>query len=134
MEDQPRILVVDDDADARELMATLLGQSGYVVETAADGFEALAIVAARRPDLLLTDLRMPGMDGAELIRRVHAVDARTSGSAGGRELPAVLTTGVDTCDQCTSSLAYGAVACLIKPMNLDDLVWTIECALACEAA
>jgi CheY-like chemotaxis protein len=125
MGDQPRILVVDDDKDSCELIAMLLGQAGYVVETAADGFEALAVVAARRPDLLLTDLRMPGMDGVELIRRVHAVDSTSE-----RELPAVLTTGVETRDQCTAPVAYGAVACLTKPMNLDDLLWAIDCALA----
>ena len=133
MGERQRILVVDDDRDACELIAMVLGQAGYVVEMAASGSEALAIVAARRPDLLLTDLQMPGMDGLELIRRVHAADRS---SPGARELPAVLTTGVETGNLCTTASAHGAVACLTKPIEVDDLLWTIDCALAlaCEAA
>jgi CheY-like chemotaxis protein len=122
MQQRDRILVVDDDGDACELIATVLGQAGYSVEAAADGFDALAKMAARRPDLLLTDLQMPGMTGIELVRRVHAID---------RELPAVLMTGAETRDLCTAAEAYGAVSCLPKPINLDELVWTLERALAC---
>jgi DNA-binding response OmpR family regulator len=122
MRDRDRILVVDDDADACELIALVLGQAGYAVSSAVDGFEALAIVASARPDLVLTDLQMPGMNGIELIRRVHAIDST---------LPVVLTTGADTRDLCTAPAAYGAVACMTKPINLDELLWTIDCALAC---
>jgi DNA-binding response OmpR family regulator len=122
MRDRDRILVVEDDADSCELIATVLGQAGYTVDAVLDGFEALAIVASSRPDLVLTDLQMPGMNGIELIRRVHAID---------HTLPVVLTTGADTRDLCTAPAAYGAVACMTKPINLDELLWTIECALAC---
>jgi two-component system C4-dicarboxylate transport response regulator DctD len=64
---------------------------------------------------------MPGMNGIELIRRIHAVDG---------SVPVVLTTGAETRDLCTAANAYGAVACLTKPINLDELLWTIDCALA----
>jgi CheY-like chemotaxis protein len=125
MKQRDRILVVDDDGDACELIATVLGQAGYMVEVAVDGFEALANLAKQRPDLVLTDLQMPGMHGIELIRRVHEVD-------GG--VPMVLMTGAETRDLCTAAEAYGAVACLPKPINLDELLWTIDCALACRRA
>jgi len=131
MGERHHILVVDDDVDACEAISLALGQAGYAVETAASGPDALAIVAVRRPDLLLTDLVMPNMDGVELIRRVRALDAQ---SPGGRELPVVLATGVETRDMCTAAPSYGAVACVVKPINLDDLLWIIDSTLACEAA
>ena len=121
MKQRDRILVVDDDQDACDLIATVLGQAGYAVEVAVDGFAALATMAAYRPDLVLTDLQMPGMNGIELIQRIHAVDD---------SVPVVLTTGAETRDLCTAANAYGAVACLTKPINLDELLWTIDCALA----
>lgn len=117
-----RILVVDDDNDACELIATVLGQAGYAVAKCTDPFEALSITAAHHPDLILTDLQMPGMNGLELIRRIRGVDAN---------VPVVLTTGTETRDLCTAASAYGAVACLEKPINLDQLLWTIDSTLAC---
>jgi|SRR4051812_28472315 two-component system response regulator ResD len=123
MRNRDRILVVDDDGDACELIAMVLSQAGYAVQRAAEGFEALTMAASGRPDLVLTDLQMPGMNGIELISRLHAID-------GG--LPVVLITGVaETRDLCTAAESYGAVACLSKPVNLDELLWTIDCALAC---
>jgi len=117
-----RILVVEDDADARELMQAVLTQAGYSVDVAEDGFVALDKIAQLGPDLMLTDMRMPGMHGVDLIHRVKQIRA---------DVPAVLTTGVDHLDLETAAEGYGAVACLIKPINLEDLLWTIECALAC---
>jgi DNA-binding NtrC family response regulator len=122
MAEQDRILVVDDDRGAGELIAMVLAEAGFVAESAVDGLEALAIVAARPPDFLLTDLEMPGMDGLELIRRIHDLDPG---------LPAALMTGAETANLCTGASAYGAVACLPKPISLDDLLWIIDCALEC---
>lgn len=117
-----RILVVEDDADARELMEAVLTQAGYKVDVAEDGFVALDKLAQLVPDLMLTDMRMPGMHGVDLIHRMKQIRD---------DVPAVLTTGVDNLDLETAAEGYGAVACLIKPINLEDLLWTIECALAC---
>ena len=60
-----RVLVVDDDADARELIGLVLQQAGYDVDDAPDGFAALTKVAHSRPDLVVTDLHMPGMHGID---------------------------------------------------------------------
>lgn len=117
-----RILVVEDDTDARELMEAVLTQAGYSVDVAEDGFVALDKLARLVPDLMLTDMRMPGMHGVDLIHRMKQIRG---------DVPAVLTTGVDHMDLETAAEGYGAVACLIKPINLEDLLWTIECALAC---
>jgi CheY-like chemotaxis protein len=117
-----RILVVEDDEVSRETMTDVLSQAGYDVVAAADGYEALSIAAHGFPDLVLSDLQMPGMDGVELAKRLHVF-------AGG--IPVVLTTGLpDTKDVITAAQSYGAVACLPKPMNLDELLWTIDRALA----
>lgn len=118
-----RILVVDDEQDARELFATVLNQAGYEAEVARDGQDALARLSKVRPDLVLTDVQMPGMKGPELIERLRS----TCG-----DVPVILITGTETRDLCTGAEGYGAVACLEKPVNLDDLVWTIESALACQ--
>jgi CheY-like chemotaxis protein len=116
-----RILIVDDDQDARELIGQVLAEAGYLVEVAGDGFEAIAKLPRALPDLVLTDMRLPGMDGVDLAQRIRSQS----------DVPVVLTTGADTFDLCTKAEAYGAVACLTKPINLDELLWTIDCALAC---
>ena len=69
-ESKGRVLVVDDEANARTALAELLRDEGYAVETAADGFKALGKLEDFAPDLVLTDLKMPGMDGIELLGKI----------------------------------------------------------------
>ena len=69
---RPLVLVVDDDADLRELLVVLLSTDGVEVATAGNGQEALDAILARRPDLILLDMKMPVMDGWELCRRMDA--------------------------------------------------------------
>jgi CheY-like chemotaxis protein len=121
-----RILVVDDDEPSRNVMADTLTDAGYTVDQAADGYEALSIAAKFSPDLVVSDLAMPGIDGIELTRRLHVF---------AQDVPVVLTTGLDeTRDVVTAANAYGAVACLKKPMSLDELIWTIDRALVLAAS
>lgn len=119
--------MVEDDGDSRELIACVLLQAGYTVEVAADGFDALRKAARTRPDLVLSDLQMPGMHGVDLIqhlrRQLHS------------DVPVILATGVpETKDLQTDADLYGAVAVLAKPVNLDELLWRIDCTLACRRA
>ena len=72
------ILIVEDDPNGRRLLKLFLERSGHRVEVAGDGAEALAAIARQRPDLVITDLNMPNVDGHELIRRLRA-DAATAG-------------------------------------------------------
>jgi CheY-like chemotaxis protein len=117
-----QILVVEDDVDSCEVIGSVLHEAGYSIDLARDGYEALEMAARRRPDVVLSDVQMPRIDGIELARRIHDADPN---------LPVVLTTGADnTKDLVTSAERYGAVACLKKPMNLDDLLWAIDSALA----
>lgn len=117
-----RVLVVDDDPDAREVIAVVLTQAGYVVEVAQDGFDAIGKVGNVEPDIVLTDLQMPGMHGLDLINNLRRIDG---------DLPVVVATGMETRDLQTNADLYGAVACLEKPIDMELLVWTIELALAC---
>jgi CheY-like chemotaxis protein len=73
---RPRILVIDDSDDARDAFATVLQLEGFTVEEARDGREGLEKAAQSPPDIIITDLRMPVMDGREMIRRLRA-DHRT---------------------------------------------------------
>ncbi|MCC6790851.1 MAG: response regulator, partial [Thermomicrobiales bacterium] len=68
----PTILIVDDEAIVREVVSQYLTQDGFAVETAADGHEALAQFNAARPDLVLLDLMLPGIDGLEVCRRIRS--------------------------------------------------------------
>jgi CheY-like chemotaxis protein len=116
-----QVLVVEDDEASCELIGMVLHEAGYSIDMAHDGREALEMAARRKPDVVVSDLQMPRMDGLALTRRLHAVDP---------QLPIVLNSGLEnTKDVMTAAEAYGAVACLKKPMNLDELLWTIESAL-----
>ena len=116
-----RVLVVDDDTDTRELISLVLSQAGYDVDEAADGFAALAKVSQQRPDAVVTDLRMPGMSGVDLLQRIRRIHG---------DVPVIIATGLETWDLCTAAESYGAVCCMVKPIDLEDLVWKIEMELA----
>ena len=65
------ILIVDDDPDIHHLLAVALGSGKYLIADAYNGLEALSALEARPCDLVITDIRMPGVDGLELLRRIH---------------------------------------------------------------
>src|SRR5438270_6017108 len=67
------ILIVDDDPEVRQVLSSILAHPGYMLLTACDAYEALALLPSRNVDLLLTDVRMPGMSGFELARRAKAM-------------------------------------------------------------
>jgi DNA-binding NtrC family response regulator len=118
--EKSKILVVDDEANARTALAEILKQEGYGVETAADGFKALAKFAEFEPDLVLTDLKMPGMDGVELLRKVKEHDAET---------PVVVMTAFGAVETAVSAMRDGAADYLTKPLNTDELLIVLERAL-----
>ncbi|HEU5061304.1 MAG TPA: sigma-54 dependent transcriptional regulator [Kofleriaceae bacterium] len=115
-----RILIVDDEANARTALADLLRDEGYSVASAPDGFKALPKLAEHGPDLLLTDLRMPGMDGLELMRRAREVDP---------EMEIVLMTAHGGVDTAVAAMRLGAADYLTKPINVDELLVVIDRAL-----
>lgn len=91
-----RILVVDDDDSTRECLAELLASHGYDVSTAEDGFDALLQLTQEPPDVIISDLNMPGMSGFELlpvVRRVypHTLLIAMSGAYDGESIPEGVT-------------------------------------------
>ncbi len=117
MELRGRILVVDDEANARSALAELLRDEGYSVETAADGFKALPKLEEFAPDLLLTDLKMPGLDGMELMKRAWESDP---------ERVVVVMTAYGSVDTAVAAMRQGAADYLTKPINVDELVLVID--------
>ena len=115
-----RILVVDDEPNARTALAEILKEESYTVETAADGFKGLARYEEATPDLVLTDLKMPGMDGVELLRKLRQHDP---------ELPVVIMTAFGAVETAVSAMREGAADYLTKPLNTDELTLVIERAL-----
>lgn len=112
-----RILVVDDDAAARRGLEKLLRSEGFSVSTAAGGEQAIAEANDVLPDVVLTDLEMPGIDGPELCRRLHELDP---------DLPVVVMTGHADMQSVIRSLRSGAEDYLQKPLQLDAVLWCVE--------
>jgi two-component system nitrogen regulation response regulator NtrX len=116
------VLVVDDEADIRELVAGILADEGYAVRTATDSESALAAVRARKPALLILDIWMAGggMDGLELLDLVKALDA---------DLPVIMISGHGNIETAVSAIKRGAYEFLEKPFKSDRLLLVVERAL-----
>jgi signal transduction histidine kinase/ActR/RegA family two-component response regulator len=114
------ILVVDDEIDARELLSTVLQECGAVVSAVASVTDAIAAIEQFQPDILVTDIGMPGEDGYSLIRRIRAREAKH----GGR-IPAVALTAYARVEDRTRALAAGFQMHIAKPVNPTELVAVI---------
>ncbi|EYF04978.1 PAS domain S-box protein [Chondromyces apiculatus] len=115
--DGMRVVVVDDEPDARELLVALLGRCGAVVVAAANAAEAFEAVKGERPDLLLADIAMPGEDGYTLIRKIRAL----SPEEGGRTLAVALTAHARSEDR-TRALRAGFNMHVPKPIDPAELL------------
>ena len=116
-----RVLVVEDDPAMRALLVEGLHRSGYDVTSAQDGFKALSKLDECQPDLVLTDLRLPGMDGLDLIEKV--LDREPG-------LPIIVLTGSDDVETAVAAMRRGAVHFLSKPVTLDSVHQTLQGELA----
>jgi two-component system, NtrC family, response regulator HydG len=116
-----RILVVDDEATARNGLGKLLQQEGYQVDLAADGVEALASVSEHPPALIISDLKMPNMDGMELLKQLREQ---------GIETPTVVATAFGEISTAVAAMRAGAEDYLTKPIDFDALLLIVERTLA----
>lgn len=107
-----RILVVDDDENLRWVLQTQLEDMGYVVSTAPDGNQAIAAVEKELPALVLTDLKMPGLSGMELLDRIHSEYP---------EVPVVIITAFGTIQSAVQAMRAGAYDYLTKPIDGEEL-------------
>jgi len=112
-----RVLVVDDEADARELIKRILSDCHADVLTAATATEALALLQAERPDLLVSDIGMPEVDGFQLLDQVRAL-----GPARGGNLPAIALTAFARSEDRIKALACGFLTHISKPVEPAELI------------
>jgi CheY-like chemotaxis protein len=119
--DDLHVLVVDDEQDARELLVTVLERCGAAVVAVATAKEALAALAKRRPDILVSDIGMPDEDGYDLIRKVRLLTEEQGGS-----LPAVALTAYAGREDRQRALEAGFQMHLSKPVDPTELAATIS--------
>src|ERR1019366_9441162 len=115
------VLVVDDDESARRALERALRDDGFSVSAAADGVDALAEARRAPPDLVLTDLQMPRMDGVELCQSLHAIEP---------DLPVIVVTASSEMQSVVESLRAGAEDYLVKPLEYDVVLWRVERSIA----
>jgi DNA-binding NtrC family response regulator len=114
------VLVVDDKEMMRDSVGSTLQRAGFTVVTAPDGEAALDVVAKRRPDAVVTDLKMPGLGGLELLERVRQIDD---------DLPVVLMTAFGAVETAVQAIKLGAFDYITKPFEGDELIIAVKRAI-----
>ena len=114
-----KILVIDDEPAIRSLLAAFLRDEGFLVVEASNGWSGAEVAAAERPDLVLTDVMMPRLDGPGLIQHLRAAPELAA-------IPVVLMTAVDG----ALPPDTGAIAVIPKPFDLDEVLRVVAVALA----
>ena len=109
-----RVLVVEDNDDGRHMLATMLALDGHEVHEARHGAEALEVLEAVAPDVVIVDIGLPGVDGYEVARRARA-------SESGRRLALVALTGFSQAEDKRRASEAGFDAHLVKPIDLEAL-------------
>ncbi len=120
-----RLLLVDDEPGIRELYARLLTRAGFRVNVAATGPEALERLASDPAEVMITDIRMPGMDGIELVTRARAVDPH---------LKVIIITAHADVESAIAAVNFGAFGYLRKPFSKQELMDALDRALTVRTA
>src|SRR6266853_6084117 len=116
-QEKAAILVVEDEAKMRRLLELQLGEEGFLVHSAADAEAGLQLLVREKPDLVVTDLRLPGMSGLEFLQAVKRVSAA---------LPVVVMTAYGTGESAVEAMKDGASDYVTKPFSLAELVLVIR--------
>jgi len=116
-QEKAAILVVEDEAKMRRLLELQLGEEGFAVHSAADAESGLQLLIREKPDLVVTDLRLPGMSGLEFLQAVKRVNAA---------LPVVVMTAYGTVESAVEAMKVGASDFVTKPFSLAELVLVIR--------
>ncbi|MDB4960102.1 MAG: Response regulator of zinc sigma-54-dependent two-component system [Myxococcales bacterium] len=112
-----RVLVVDDEVNARTALAELLRDEGFEVETAADAFKALGKYESFTPHVVVTDLKMPGMDGIDLVKKIRGMEDAAA---------VVVMTAFGAVSSAVDAMRAGAAEYLTKPLNFDELLVVLD--------
>lgn len=115
-----RILVIDDDPGITSLLRRGLSYEGFSVSTAASGEEGLSLARDTPPDLVILDLMLPGIDGHEVLHRLHSADP---------QLPVLMLTARDTPDDQVKAFGFGAEDYVVKPFRFEVLLARIQARL-----
>ena len=109
------LLVIDDDANIRDLLKLEFGDLGYAVLVAENGFDGIQLLKDHEVDLVILDIKMPGMDGIEALEKIMTIK---------RELPVVIHSAYSHYKE--NYLTWSAMAYVVKSGNLDELISTVE--------
>jgi CheY-like chemotaxis protein len=115
--DAPRILVVDDDPDIRQLLQDRLRAKGYRAQSVADGVQALEAVRAETFEGMILDIGLPSMDGMDVLRQIRKWD---------QQIPIVMVTASGSKELAVRAISMGAQAYLLKPFDVDELQRIVE--------
>lgn len=113
------ILVVEDDLDIRDSISDILSMHGYQVFIATDGKQGLSKALANPPDLIISDIMMPGLDGYQLLQKLKA-------SAALKPIPVVLLSAKAQSSDAERGLALGAAHYILKPFKMDELMRVVR--------
>ena len=114
---QGKILIVDDEKTIRESVSLVLNEEGYETELAATGDDALKMLNESDYDVLITDLKMPGMDGMELVKNSLKICPQTS---------VIIITAHASVESAIEALRMGAFDYILKPFDFDDLILKVQ--------
>jgi two-component system OmpR family response regulator len=117
---EARLLVVDDEPNILELLSASLRFAGFAVATAADGNQALRVAEGFKPDLMLLDVMMPGLDGFEVVRRLRQ---------DGRQIPVLFLTAKDATEDKITGLTLGGDDYVTKPFSLEEVIARVRAVL-----
>jgi two-component system, chemotaxis family, chemotaxis protein CheY len=113
-----KVLIVEDNADSREMLSFILRYEGYKVVTASDGSEGISQVKNARPDLIISDLEMPNLDGIEMVKTLrHLPEAE--------RVPILILSAYDS-ESLDQAIQEGATQAMRKPFEVDSLVETVK--------
>lgn len=115
MTDKKKLLIIDDDRNMRELLELELTDQGYDVTTADNAFDGMRILKDQSADLVILDIKMPGMDGIEALEKIVSIK---------RELPVVIHSAYSHFRE--NYLTWSAVAYVVKSGNLEELIETVH--------
>lgn len=116
---KPLVLVADDDLSIRFLVRETLEQEGFAVEEVEDGIQVLAAAKDIKPDLIMLDVVMPGIDGFEACSRIRTLE-------GGRDVPIIMMTGLDDLDSVKKAYGAGATDFITKPINWSLMSYRVQ--------
>lgn len=116
-ENERKLLIVDDQFGIRILLNEIFQKEGYKTYQAANGVQALNLVQNERPDLVILDMKIPGMDGLEILKRVKKMD---------QTIKVIIMTAYGELDMIQEAIENGAITHFSKPFDIDEIIEAVK--------